>query len=136
MTTGNTMLAAATIESGEGLAQSIVAGQHRLAADEPPSNGGKDSAPAPYQLMLAGLGACTSITLKMYAQRKGWDLGKVTVTVKIFREEQGERIERTLASSATLTAEQREKLLEIAGKTPVTKTIMRGTKIETTFAGA
>lgn len=128
----NVMLAAATIESGEGYAQAIRAGRHALTADEPVALGGKDTGPAPYQLLLAGLGACTSITLTMYAQRKGWDLGKVTVRLKIFREEETERIERTIElSNEGVTAEQREKLVEIAGKTPVTKTIMRGTKIAT-----
>jgi putative redox protein len=126
-----TMLGAVSIESGEGYAQSIHAGHHTLSADEPVAAGGKDSGPTPYQLLLSGLGACTSITLKMYAQRKGWDLGKLTVRLRFLREEQGERIERTIESSASLTAEQREKVLEIAGKTPVTKTLLKATRIET-----
>ena len=128
------MLAAATVESGEGLAQSIHAGQHALVADEPVSNGGKDGGPAPYQLVLAGLGACTSATLKMYSARKSWDFGKITVRLKLFREEAGERIERAIECSAQLTQEQRDKVLEIAGKTPVTKTLLRAMKIETTLA--
>jgi putative redox protein len=122
------------VESGEGLAQNLSVGRHTLVADEPVSNGGKDGGPAPYQLVLGGLGACTSATLKMYAARKSWDFGKITVRLKLFREEAGERIERQIECSASLTQEQKDKVLEIAGKTPVTKTIMRGTKIETTLA--
>jgi putative redox protein len=130
------ILAAATVESLEGYAQSIRVGHHTLTSDELPAQGGKDTGPAPYQLLLASLGACTSITLKMYAQRKGWDLGKLTVKLKIFRDEgaEGERVERTLETTATLTPEQRDRLVEIAGKTPVTKTLLHGVKIETRLA--
>ena len=124
-------MASATVESGEGYAQAIQVGHHKLTSDEGLAGGGKDSGPAPYQLVLAGLGACTSITLQMYAKRKGWDIGRITVRLKIVREGEVERIERVLSSTATLTAEQRDKLVEIAGKTPVTKTIMKGAKIET-----
>jgi putative redox protein len=120
-----------TTTSGEGLVQSIRAGKHTIVCDEPESNGGKDSGPAPYQLVLSGLGACTAITLKMYAQRKSWDVGQLTVKLAMFREEQGERIERVISSTATLTQEQKDKLLEIAGKTPVTKTLAKAAKIET-----
>lgn len=132
MSTHDGMLAAVTVESGsEAYAQSIRAGKHDFSSDEPPSMGGKDTGPAPYQLLLAALGSCTSITLQMYARRKGWELGKVTVKLKAVREGDAERIERTLELSPSLTAEQREKLLEISGKTPVTKTLMQGVKIET-----
>ncbi len=119
------------VESGEGYAQSITAGKHKLVSDEPPANGGQDSGPAPYQLLLGGLGSCTSITLKMYAQRKGWDLGKVTVRLDAHLAE--ERVERVISTSATLTQEQKDKLLEIAGKTPVTKTLLKTWKIETSL---
>lgn len=128
------MLAAATIESGDGYSTSVNVGRHALTADEPPALGGKDTGPSPYQLVLAGLGACTSITLKMYAQKKGWDLGRVTVRLKIFREEQGERIERVIECSGALSDEQKSKVLEIAGKTPVTKTLLKGARIETSLA--
>jgi putative redox protein len=130
----STMLAAATVEGGTGFVQAIRVGHFPLTADEPASQGGTDAGPAPYQLLLASLGACTGITLKMYAQRKGWDLGKLTVRLKIFREDEGERIERVLESSAALTQEQKDKLVEIAGKTPVTKTLLKGSKIETRIA--
>ena len=106
MTTGP-MLAAVTVESGEGYAQSIGAGKHALVSDEPPTMGGADSGPAPYQLLLSALGSCTGITLQMYAKRKGWDLGKVTVRLKFLREGEAEKIERTLEIGGTLDAQQR-----------------------------
>ncbi|MEE9195243.1 MAG: bifunctional alpha/beta hydrolase/OsmC family protein, partial [Alphaproteobacteria bacterium] len=69
-------------ETGEGkFTQRIAAGAHQLRADEPESVGGDDSGPGPYDLVLAGLGACTSMTLRLYAERKGWPLSRVTVTL-------------------------------------------------------
>src|SRR6202051_415665 len=68
--------------SGAGFAQEISAGQHRLKSDEPASAGGTDTGATPYDLLLAALGSCTSITLGMYARRKGWPLEEVTVNVR------------------------------------------------------
>ncbi len=128
-------LARATVESGaEEWAQSIRVGKHRFTSDEPPTLGGKDSGASPYQLLLAALGSCTSMTLQMYAKKKGWALGQVTVKLEAIRENEDVRIERSLAFGAELSAEQREKLLEIAGKTPVTKTLMKGAAISTKLA--
>lgn len=128
------LLAAATVESGAGLAQSIRTGKHTFASDEPVALGGTDTGPAPYQLLTGALGACTSITLKMYAEKKKWDLGTLTVRIKAFKNDDGTtRFERTLESSVALTGEQRAKLLEIAGKTPVTMTLLQGSKIDTKF---
>src|SRR5689334_16567055 len=95
-----------TTTSGEGLVQSIHAGKHTLVCDEPPANGGKDTGPAPYQYVLSGLASCTAITLKMYAARKTWDLGTLTVKAKLMKDEAGEKVERVLSSTATLTQEQ------------------------------
>ncbi|MBI2150036.1 MAG: OsmC family protein [Acidobacteria bacterium] len=69
------------VSSGSGLAQQIPAGTHHLRADEPVPVG-NDSGPSPYELLLAGLGACTSMTLRLYAQRKGWVLERVTVRLR------------------------------------------------------
>ncbi|MCB9656522.1 MAG: OsmC family protein [Sandaracinaceae bacterium] len=116
--------------------QDIRTGNHQLVADEPEHAGGKDAGPAPYDLLLASLGACTAITLEMYAQRKGWALGQLRVDLTFLKNHEGEsRIERVLHVSEVLTDEQWARLLEVAGKTPVTKTLLAGTPITTT-AGA
>lgn len=113
----------------------VVAGHHRLTADEPVSNGGGDTGPAPYELLLASLGACTSITLRMYAGRKEWELGKITVGLRFTRDaDKKERIDRRISFSKPLAPEQKARLLEIAGKTPVTRTLLQGLPIETTLA--
>ena len=111
----------------------VVAGRHRVNADEPVALGGGDTGPSPYELLLASLGACTSITLRMYAGRKEWELGKITVGLRYTRDaEQKERIDRRMSFSKALSAEQKARLVEIAGKTPVTRTLAHGVQIETT----
>jgi putative redox protein len=133
---GDGLVARATLESTAGYAQKIRAGHHELTADEPPHLGGTDTGPSPYGLVLSGLGACTAITLRMYADRKGWDLGTIQVELRMFKDAAGaERIERTVRlGGANVSAEQRARLAEIAEKTPVTKTIKAGAPIATTFA--
>jgi putative redox protein len=112
----------------------VISGHHRLTADEPVGMGGSDAGPGPYELLLASLGACSAITLRMYASRKGWELGKITVGLRFGRGEDGkERIDRRLAFSKPLTDEQKIRLLEIAGKTPVTKTLSTGVRIDTSL---
>ena len=129
-----TRIAAAHLDSGtERYAQTIRVGHHTVTADERASQGGVDAGPAPYELLLAALGACTSITLRMYAERKGWELGPVHIDLTFVREGDVERIERKIRVAATLTEEQRARLGEIAEKTPVTKTVKRGTPIATTI---
>lgn len=110
----------------------IAVGNHALIADEPATAGGQNAGPTPYDYLLASLGACTAITLRMYAEHKGWDLGELRVELTLLKNREGEaRIERVLHSSAALSNEQWERLLDIAGKTPVTKTIQEGTPITT-----
>lgn len=126
------LIATTTVDSETGYAQRIESGGHQLAADEPTSNGGADTGPAPYGLLLAALGACTSITLRMYADRKGWVLGPIHVELRHRKSaEGGDQIERDLRFGASLGDEQRAKLAEIAEKTPVTKTIKAGAAITT-----
>src|SRR5450631_1353240 len=128
-------MAHVTVTSDFHFAQQIASGHHRMTADEPIARGGSDSGASPYELLLASLGACTSITLRMYAGRKDWELGKITVGLRYTRTaEQKERIDRRLSFSKPLSVEQKARLVEIAGKTPVTLTLMHGLTIDTTVA--
>jgi putative redox protein len=127
-------MAHVTVTSEFHFAQQIASGHHRLTSDEPIARGGSDSGASPYELLLASLGACTSITLRMYAGRKEWELGKITVGLRYTaHENQKGHIDRRLSFSKPLTAEQTQRLLEIAGKTPVTRTLMDGVTIDTTI---
>lgn len=112
-------------------AQELRLGKHTIVADEPQAHGGKDEGPAPYALVLAGLAACTAMTLEMYAARKGWKLGEVKVDLRMFRDGDEERIERKVVIGESISEEQRVRLAEIAAKTPVTKTLKRAYVIET-----
>lgn len=126
-----------------GLTQEIYIGQHRLRADEPIAAGGADQGPSPYELMLAALGACTSITLQMYARRKGWPLQGVTVGLRHTKvhaadcancETQGgklDRIERIIEFTGPLTEDQHARLLEIADRCPLHRTLRAGVDIVT-----
>jgi putative redox protein len=113
--------------------QQIHAGKHELLADEHASLGGADAGPNPFAYVLSGLGACTSITLRMYAERKGWSLGTVTVRLKLFREETGIRIEREVALAGELSDDQRARIADICERTPVTLALKSGIAIKTTL---
>ena len=115
--------------------QTVSVGPHRLLADEPVSAGGEDSGPGPYDFLLAGLGACTSMTMRLYAERKALPLERVTVTLrhsKIYATDCAEcetktglldQINRAIHMEGNLDAEQRKKLMEIADKCPVHRTL-------------
>src|SRR5258708_1246501 len=117
-----------------GFGQDISVRQHRLTADEPTSSGGEDMGANPYELLLAALGACTSITLRMYARHKNWPLEEVVVRLGYSRihaadcvecetkEGRLDRINRELELKGPLTHEQRARLLETAEKCPVHRT--------------
>jgi len=104
-------------------AQDIQISAHRLRADEEPENGGDNTGPAPHEFLLAALGACTAMTLRMYAERKGWPLRDAHVTVNGAGSDGRFVITRQIALTGELDAEQRQRLLEIAGKCPVHKTL-------------
>ena len=114
----------------------VEAGAHHLVADEPVGAGGGDVGPSPFGLVLSGLAACTSTTLRKYAERKGWELTAIEVEVRldVDTDKHGQRsIERTITVPAELTPEQRQRLADIAERTPVTLAVREGTPITTTF---
>lgn len=127
---------------GEGYAQTIQARGHTLPADEPVEAGGTDTGPDPYELLLASLGACTSMTVQMYARRKGWPLTAVSVRLrhrKVHARDCADceqttayvdMIEKDVDLSGDLTAEQRARLLEIADRCPVHRTLTGQVRIQ------
>jgi putative redox protein len=136
-------------ETGEGkFTQRVRAGRHVLFADEPKAYGGDDRGPGPYDYLLAALGACTSMTLRLYAERKKWPLEGVAVRLshaKIHAEDCAEcesetgmvdRIERQLTLAGPLDEEQRGRLMEIADKCPVHRTLYSENSVVTTLTPA
>ncbi|MGB3635679.1 MAG: OsmC family protein [Rubrobacteraceae bacterium] len=132
-----------TIKIGKGFYTEITANGHTMVADEPASVGGTDEGPDPYYYLMGALGSCTAMTLRMYADRKGWPLESATVRLKhgkIYAEDCGncetetgkiDHIEREIEIEGDdLSDEQREKLLGIADKCPVHRTLTSETVIE------
>lgn len=110
----------------------LKSGTHVFTADEPVERGGKNAGPAPYELLTGALAACTAITLRMYAERKEWPLGPVEVDVHFNRlPDKTTWIDRVLRLSGLLTEEQRNRLADIAERTPVTLTLKAGVEIRT-----
>lgn len=107
---------------------------HFVVIDEPVDLGGDDNAPTPVEYLLTAIGSCVAITLRMYAQRKEWDLGKINVNVHLKENLKAEGIEKVIVEEISfendISSSQREKLLEIAGKCPVATMVKNGTKIE------
>ena len=134
-----------TVRSLDGLKNQIQAGAHTLIADEPENAGGEDEGPDPYSLLLSALGACTSMTLHLYARQKGWLLEEVEVTLihnKQYAQDcqdcetkvgKVDEIRRRIHLKGNLSEEQRQRLLEIAAKCPVHRTLMGEIKVRDTL---
>ncbi|MCX5514336.1 osmotically inducible protein C [Kaistia algarum] len=120
----------ATLGSAD-FAVAMTAGPHNIAADEPVARGGGGTAPGPFDLVMSGLAACTIITLRMYAARKGWELGTIHAEIEHSRTAKDNHILRHLRFGAELTPDQIARLAEIAEKTPVTLALKQGSVIET-----
>lgn len=128
-----------------GFRQIILVGPHQLLADEASAAGGSDEGPDPYEFLLAALGTCTNMTLRGYADRKGWPLRDVHTALSHIKTHTADcedcetqvamvdRIERRITLSGDLSAEQRERLLEIANRCPVHRTLNSKIEILTTF---
>jgi putative redox protein len=98
---------------------------HRLTADEPRDHGGEDSGPSPQELLAASLASCTAVTMEMYAQRKGWDVGDIAVNVTYEPAQRGSptRFKMAVELPKELPEEQRERLMQIGAKCPVHRTL-------------
>ncbi len=126
-------------ETSEGkFTNQVTVGPHTFRADEPESVGGEDSGPSPYEFLMAGLGACTTMTMRMYVERKGWPMDRASVRLKhekVTIEEEGkkrriDRIHRHIAIEGELDDAQRQRIYEIANRCPVHRTLENGAEVE------
>jgi putative redox protein len=128
-------------EGGRGpYVQAATTGRHALLADEPEANGGQDAGPSPYEYLLIGLGACTSVTMRMYAERHKWDIGRISV--ELWHEKvttagaprPTDHFRRSIFVTGPLTPEQRLRLLQIAEHCPVSETLRHASVLDTVFS--
>jgi putative redox protein len=127
-----------TVRNQTGYQQEIIAGDHVIFADEPVSIGGDDTGPSPYELLLGALGSCTAITIRMYAQRKGWPLKDIEIELshsKDYRKDcedsadnnvKIDRIVRKITFKGDLDDTQRARLMDIARRCPLHQTLVAG----------
>ena len=126
----NQQRTASIVSTGTNYLHRIRAGHFDLVTDESKALGGQGQGPAPYDYYLASLAACTAITLRMYAEKKGWNLGEFRAELSLTRDDEGKaHIHRVLHSDQPLDDAQWQRLLEIVEKTPVTKTMREGAQI-------
>ncbi len=116
--------------------QDIAIRQFQLTADEPPTLGGDDAGPTPFEWILAGLGSCKAITLKMYAERKGWKLAEVLVDLTYDADDNGQSIQAELTLVGELDDAQRQRLREISDRCPVHKFLTAPVEIHTQLVSA
>jgi len=118
------MRATARRENGT-LKHDVAIREHMVVADEPEENGGDDSGPSPQELLAASLASCTAITIEMYARRKGWEIGDVAVDVNYEPAQRGSptKFRMVVSLPKELPEEQRERLMQIAAKCPVHRTL-------------
>ena len=124
------------VESGNGpYAQSITIRHHSMSADESETLGGHDTGPSPYEYLMAGLGACTAMTIRLYATNSGWPLEKISVAIRHEKiasadgKSMIDRFDRVVHLIGGLTDHQRARLLEIAQKCPVSQTLQRSSLV-------
>lgn len=128
-------------EHNQRFARQISTDRHEWLADEPQALGGDDLGPNPYEMLLAALGACTSMTLRIYANRKQWPLDDIQVTLRHRKENRSDSPaadifeRRILLIGESLAEEQRQRLLDIANKCPVHKTLTGSIQIDTELVG-
>ena len=103
---------------------------HFVVTDVPVSDGGEDTAPTPVEYLLTAIGGCVAITLRMYAARRSWDVGEITVNVFQLKDEQGSYLTEEISFENDITEDQRKRLLVFAGKCPVARMIKGETRIE------
>lgn len=104
-------------------------GRHVLYADEPPEKGGKDTAPTPDELLEAALASCTLVTLRMYTSHKQWNVGEIKVKVSLVREKEKTIITRELYFEHAVSAEQQQRLAQVAKACPVSKTLANASEL-------
>jgi putative redox protein len=116
----------ATARRVEGLVHDVEVDGHELTVDEPEEDGGTNTGPSPTRLLTASLAACTSMTIVMYADRKQWDVGNIQVTANFDRPPPGQtaRFDVTVRLPSSLSEEQVERIMVIAGKCPVHRTLI------------
>ena len=109
----------------DGFKHTVSVGRHKITVDEPEQNGGEDAGPSPQELLAASLASCTAITMEMYADRKGWAVGDLEVNVNYEPAQRGSptKFEMEVRMPKELPEEQRQKLMQIAAKCPVHRTL-------------